>query len=153
MNWRRINKPALCCNRQAEEERAQQDNVLAGAVAGNSIWARQSSLVGCNRGVFLSNGFLRSPRGSEVAVVIWHSWQGKFGRGPYQECRSNQMVRRRTPARPGGAASAGGSSRSSEQPRCGFSFWTEQPAGLENPAVCHSAFCLLTSSFRDSRWR
>jgi hypothetical protein len=31
MNWRSNFKPALCCNRQAEEEWAEEDSVLAGA--------------------------------------------------------------------------------------------------------------------------
>ena len=47
-----------------------------------------------------------------------------------------QMVRRRIPARPGRAASAGGSSRSLEQLRCGFSFWEwDRPPGLSTHGI------------------
>ena len=68
LNWRsNLSKPALCCNRQAEVEWAEETACLREPMFA-LVLAHYSPLVGCCRGVFCKR-LKRSHRGIKVAVV------------------------------------------------------------------------------------
>jgi len=100
LNWRsNLSKPALCCNRQADEEWAEKDSVLAGADVCSSFSSRLSPCLLLQRG-FLPNGFDLSG-GSLVAEFVWCFLVWERGRGPGQESTDfsfDQIARRRIPA-------------------------------------------------------
>jgi hypothetical protein len=83
-NWRKFTLQTCPLLQQAGGRRmGGEDSVLAGAGVYSGL-ARSFPLLVAAEG-FLTGRFHMFSPGVSVAVVVWHFWRGKIGRGPGQE--------------------------------------------------------------------